>query len=171
MRGSIIFASMYIGGGLGMRFVGLSVGSVAACSGSALNGLCSLISCSHCFFSNVSIFLALASGVTFCFLLEVATVQLSSWYVLLPFGLYCFHNIVFFLYICRVCSFIYEICFSGINYFYWWNLHDSTFCRWAFALSLSLPSCRTFTGALSRTSVRSPTQAELTHSNDSSISS
>ena len=44
MRGSIIFASMYIGGGLGMRFVGLSVGSVAASSGSALNGLCSLIS-------------------------------------------------------------------------------------------------------------------------------
>ena len=44
MRGSIIFASMYIGGGLGMRFVGLSVGPVAASSGSALNGLCSLIS-------------------------------------------------------------------------------------------------------------------------------
>ena len=50
MRGSIIFASTYIGGGLGVRFVGLSVGSVAASSGSALNGLCSLISCSHCFF-------------------------------------------------------------------------------------------------------------------------
>ena len=79
MRGSIIFASMYIGGGLGIRFVGLSVGSVAASSGSALNGLCSLISSSHCFFSSVSIFLALASGVTFRFLLEVATVQLSSW--------------------------------------------------------------------------------------------
>ena len=31
------------------------------------------------FFSNVSVFLALASGVTFRFLLEVATVQLSSW--------------------------------------------------------------------------------------------
>ena len=79
MRGSIIFASMYIGGGLGIRFVGLSVGSVAASSGSTLNGLCSLISCSHCFFSYVSIFLALASGVTFRFLLEVATVQLSFW--------------------------------------------------------------------------------------------
>ena len=118
MRGSIIFASMYIGGGLGLRFVGLSVGSVAASSGSALNELCSLISCSHCFLSNVSIFLALASGVTFRFFMEVATVQLSSWYVLLPFGLYCFHNIVFFLYICRVCSFIYEIWFTGIN-FHW----------------------------------------------------
>ena len=44
MRGSIIFASMYIGDGLGMRFVGLSVGSIAASSRSALNGLCSLIS-------------------------------------------------------------------------------------------------------------------------------
>ena len=42
MRGSIIFASTYIGGGLGVRFVGFSVGSVAASSGSALNGLCSL---------------------------------------------------------------------------------------------------------------------------------
>ena len=31
------------------------------------------------FFSNVSVFLALASGITFRFLLEVATVQLSSW--------------------------------------------------------------------------------------------
>ena len=67
MRGSIIFASTYIGGGLGVRFVGLSVGSVAASSGSALNGLCSLISCSHCFFSYVSIFLALASEITFRF--------------------------------------------------------------------------------------------------------
>ena len=37
MRGSIIFASMYLGDGLGMRFVGLSVESVAASSGSALN--------------------------------------------------------------------------------------------------------------------------------------
>ena len=78
---------------------------------------------------------------------------LVYWYVLLPVGLCCFHNIVLFLYICRVCSFIYEICFSWINYFYWWNLHDSTFCRWAFTLSLSLPSCRTFTGAPFRTSV------------------
>ena len=43
MRGSIIFASMYIGGGLRMRVVGLSVGSVAVSSGSALNELCSLI--------------------------------------------------------------------------------------------------------------------------------
>ena len=50
MRGSIIFASIYIGDGLGMRFFGLFVGSVAASYGSALNGLCSLISCSHCFF-------------------------------------------------------------------------------------------------------------------------
>ena len=44
MRGSVIFVSMYIGGGLGMRFVGLSVGSVAVSSGSALNELCSFIS-------------------------------------------------------------------------------------------------------------------------------
>ena len=44
MRGSIIFASMYIGGGLVMRFFGLSVGSVAVSSDSALNELCSLIS-------------------------------------------------------------------------------------------------------------------------------
>ena len=75
MRGSIIFAYMYIGGDLGMRFVGLSVGSVAVSSGSTLNELCSLISYSHCFFfSSVSVFLPLANGVTLRFLLEVATV-------------------------------------------------------------------------------------------------
>ena len=43
-EGSIIFTSMYIRGGLGMRFVGLSVGSVPISFGSALNELCSLIS-------------------------------------------------------------------------------------------------------------------------------
>ena len=75
---SIIFASMYIGGGLAMRVVGRSVGSVAVSSGDALNELLSLISCSHCFFSGISVFLSLANGVTLCFLLEVATVQLSS---------------------------------------------------------------------------------------------
>ena len=64
-----------------------------------------------------------------------------------------FPCIVFFFYICRVCSSIYKICFSWVVYFYWWNTHDSTFRRWAFTLPLSLPSCRTFTGALFRTSV------------------
>ena len=54
MRRSIIFASIYIGGGLAMRVVGLSVGSIAVSSGSALNELLSLISCSHCFFSGIS---------------------------------------------------------------------------------------------------------------------
>ena len=50
MRGSIIFVSMYIGGGLAMRVVGFSVGSVAVSSGSTLNELLSLVSSSHCFF-------------------------------------------------------------------------------------------------------------------------
>ena len=86
MRGSIIFASMYISGGLGMWVVRLSVGSVAVFSGSALNELFSLISCSHCFFSSVSVFLPLANGVTLRFLLDVATVRLSSWCVPRPGG-------------------------------------------------------------------------------------
>ena len=155
MRRSIIFASMYIGGGLGMRFVGLSVGSVAASSGSALNGLCSLISWSHCFFSNVSVLPACERGYLPFFAggCHRPAFFMVYWYVFLPVGLCCFHDIVCFLYICRVCSSIYEICFSWINYFDWWNLHDSMFCRWAFTLSLSILSCRTFTGALFRTSV------------------
>ena len=32
------------------------------------------------------------------------------WFVVLSVGLCCFHNIVFFLYICRVCSSIYKMC-------------------------------------------------------------
>ena len=155
MRGSIIFASMYIGGGLAMRIVGLSVGSVAVSSSSALNELCSLISCSHCLFSSVSVFFPLANGITlrFCwelppssFLRGVLVRCSRHWLVIFP----CCR---LFFCICRVCSYIYKVCFSFVSYFYWWNLHDSTFCRWAFTLPLSLPSCRTFTGALFRTSV------------------
>ena len=48
-------------------------------SGSALNELLSLISCSHCFLSGSTVFLPLVHGVTLRFLLEVTTVQLSSW--------------------------------------------------------------------------------------------
>ena len=107
------------------------------------------------FFSIVSVFLPLANGVTLRFLLEVATVQLPSWCVgSLSLSLACDISMLsFFFCMCRVCSSIYKICFSGTSYFYWWNLHDSTFCRWAFTLPLFLPSCRTFTGALFRTSV------------------
>ena len=121
MRGSIIFASMHIGGGLGMRFVGLSVGSVAASSGSALNGLCSLIFCSHCFFFKCINFPRACERGYLPFFAggcHRPAFFLVYWYVLLPVGLCCFHNIVFFLYICRVCSFIYEIWFTGIN-FHW----------------------------------------------------
>ena len=157
MRGSIIFAFTYIGGGLGVRFVGLSVGSVAASSGSALNGLCSLISCSHCFFFVCINFPRACERGYLPFFAggcHRPAFFLVYWYVLFPVGLCCFHNIIIFLCICRVCSFIYEKCFTGVNYFYWWNLHDSTFCLFlASTLSLSLLSCRTFTGALFRTSV------------------
>ena len=156
LRGSTIFASMYIGGGLGMQFVGLSVGSFAASSGSALNGLCSLISWSHCFFFQVYQFSSrLRTGLpsVFCWRLPPSSFLHGVLVRYLSVGLCFFHDIVFFLYICRVCCSIYKICVSWVGYFYWWNLRDSTLCQWAFALSLSLPSCRTFTRALFRTSV------------------
>ena len=57
MKGSIILAPMYIGGGLAIRVVGFSVGSVTVSSGSALNELRSVISCSHCFLSATVTFL------------------------------------------------------------------------------------------------------------------
>ena len=73
-----------------------------------------------------------------------------------------FPCIVFFFYICRVCSSIYKICISWVDYFYWWNLHDSRFVdgrllwRFLFPLAaLSLEHCfaRPF---------RLPAQVELT---------
>ena len=159
MRGSIIFASMYISGGLGMWVVRLSVGSVAVFSGSALNELFSLISCSHCFFSSVSVFLPLANGVTLRFLLEVATIQLSSWCVgsLFPsldcdismlssfFSAYAESGALFIRYVSPVLV----IFIGGICMF--WRL----LCRFLFPLAaLSLEHC------LARP-FRSAAQAEL----------
>ena len=89
----------------------------------------------------------------FCWKLPPSSFFEVYWFIVLSVGLCCFHVIVFFLCICRVCSSIYKICVSWVGYFYWWYLHDSTFCRWAFTLPLSLPSCRTFTGALFRTAL------------------
>ena len=62
-----------------MRVVGFSVGAVTVSSGSALNELRSVISCIHCCLSATVTFLPLVHGVTFRFLPEVATFQLSSW--------------------------------------------------------------------------------------------
>ena len=64
-----------------MRVVDFLVGSVTVSSGSALNELRSVISCSHCCLSAIIAFLPLVHDVTFRFLLEVSTFQLSSWCV------------------------------------------------------------------------------------------
>ena len=64
-----------------MRVIGFSVGSVTVCSGSTLNELRSVISYSHRYLSATIAFLPLVHGVTFHFLLEVTTFQLSSWCV------------------------------------------------------------------------------------------
>ena len=139
MRGSIIFASMYIDSGLAIRVVGLSVESVAVSSGSALNELCRLISCSHCFFLIFRFSSRLRTGLlwVFCwkfppssFLRGVLVPCSRHWLVIFP----CWR---LFFCLCRACSSIYKVCFSFISYFYRWNLHDSTFCRGVFFAAFS----------------------------------
>ena len=165
MRGSIIFASMYIGGGLGMRF-DPTFRWVRCC----LFWQCAewimqfdilkplfLFQCfgfPHAFERGYLAF--------FAWSYHRPTFFVVYWFIVLFVGLCYFHVIVFFLYICRVCSSIYKICISWVDYFYWWNLHDSRFVdgrllwRFLFPLAaLSLEHCfaRPF---------RLPAQVELT---------
>ena len=122
-----------------MRIVGHYVGSFAVSSGSALNELCNLISCSHCFLLVFRFSSNLRTGLlcVFCwklppssFLRGVLVPCSRHWLVIFP-------GWRLFFCLCRACSSIYKVCFSFISYFYWCNLHVSTFCRWAFTLHVS----------------------------------